>query len=587
MAEWVRKKIVDVMEEIKNGVFVLPVIQREWVWPEKKMVDLFDTLLKGDSFGGIVVIKEIKDRKPLFTFRPFTLDGNNQTTSTKVDKLHQEQLFVIDGQQRLQSFYIGFYGSIGNKTLYFDLFSEYTSKCTSEYTAKYNSKYTSKYEFKFGNDIDKLPKQLKDNSNRQIQKHLWYSIKNLIPRLRDTGKDYEQVVKEIINEKEITDEIEKEHIKENVRALFENVVDDETLGISIVTINKKLDEVYNIQRIVELFKRLNDGGTPLTSFDIIVSILKGFQWELEVFLRDILKEYKDIGLDLSELIKLIFLLRDDPNKKKEDIDAYDAEFIIKNKERIKTTIKSLKDFLEWSRLYDYYKTNRPSFVPLRFIAYHLFHKDIDNEARYRFFDRSDTSNADFHLIKRWIFNSLINSVFIYNSGVGWRHDTTGVIMIFNVLKEYKNKPFPTQELFDLYYNRITVTLDYDTNNIDTLNRKFVYYLMYMDNPVLKGRINDIDHVMPKSILGDLKYSSENINNIKNHQLLEPTTNRDEKKAKPFSEWVNNSEYVKDKADYIKIHLIPPCESLWDEVKFLEFSEERCKLILEKVREYTK
>jgi hypothetical protein len=62
---------------------------------------LFDTLLKGDSFGGVIVIEEEKDTKPLFNYRPFTKDVD-LIASRQVDILTQLQNFVIDGQQRLQ-----------------------------------------------------------------------------------------------------------------------------------------------------------------------------------------------------------------------------------------------------------------------------------------------------------------------------------------------------------------------------------------------------------------------------------------------------------------------------------------------------
>lgn len=76
MAIWKSYRIVDIITDIEDERFVLPVIQRRLVWDEEKMELLFDTLLKGDSFGGIMVIEEEKDSKPLFSYRPFTKDGN-------------------------------------------------------------------------------------------------------------------------------------------------------------------------------------------------------------------------------------------------------------------------------------------------------------------------------------------------------------------------------------------------------------------------------------------------------------------------------------------------------------------------------
>ena len=58
MANWKAFRVSDVVSEISEEKYVLPVIQRELVWTEEKMELLFDSLLKGNSFGGIIVIEE-------------------------------------------------------------------------------------------------------------------------------------------------------------------------------------------------------------------------------------------------------------------------------------------------------------------------------------------------------------------------------------------------------------------------------------------------------------------------------------------------------------------------------------------------
>ena len=70
MSTWKPGRISDVIGEIGEEKYVLPVIQRSLVWTEEKMEMLFDTLLRGDSFGGVIVIEEEKNSKPLFNFRP-------------------------------------------------------------------------------------------------------------------------------------------------------------------------------------------------------------------------------------------------------------------------------------------------------------------------------------------------------------------------------------------------------------------------------------------------------------------------------------------------------------------------------------
>ena len=100
------------------------------------------------------------------------------------------------------------------------------------------------------------------------------------------------------------------------------------------------------------------------------------------------------------------------------------------------------------------------------------------------------------------------------------------------------------------------------------------------------RANDIDHIMPKSILEGLQYDWARINSIKNFQLIDYGTNRGEKNGKVFSEWINNKAYVADKQTFVKLHLIPTNEAIWAEDKFEDFIDDRAKLILTKLTKYT-
>jgi len=566
MAIWKTSRVVDVVTEIDEEKFVLPVIQRSLVWNEDKMELLFDTLLKGDSFGGVMVIEEEKDTKPLFNYRPFTKDGDF-IPSRQIESLKQLQLFVIDGQQRLQTFYIGLKGTINGKSLYFDLYSDFMSE----------------YEFKFEKDENKLPKISKENIDRKIQEHFWYPAKGLLKRLKDTN-DEDQVSEEIINKNNIQDEVKKTYLFKNIKAFYKNVITAETLGISKVVINKSLPEIQNRQRIVELFRRLNDGGTRLSSFDLVASILKGFSWEMEGFLKETLEKYEDIGLTQDNLIKLIFLLQDNHNKEMASIEATDADFAIKNRDRITATIKALKDFLECSKTYEYYKEGNRSFIPLFFISYHLFHKDVDDNALLNYFNNYETGNADFSLMKRWLYHSLLNGVF-RSKGAGWIPYKTGIKKILEVSKNYRNKTFPINELFQVYINHpITFTTTYTVNNLDQLDSSFVFYLIY--DRARTTRTNDVDHIMPKNILEKKAFEWSQINSIKNFQLLDYGTNRGTKNGSPFAAWVNNPLYVKNKASYINIHLIPADETLWTEDNFQEFIDARAKLILNKLAKHS-
>ena len=562
MANWKTFRVADVVSDIDEEKYVLPVIQRDLVWTEEKMELLFDSLLKGNSFGGIIVIEEEKKSKPLFAARPFTKDGN-PVPSQNNKTLEQTQYFVIDGQQRLQSFYIGLKGTFHNKTLYFDLFSDYKNL----------------FDFDFA--IEKSDLLTSTKEERPITECLWYSTRDLLRKLKDTG-DEEQVIEETILNFQINDSDKKSYISKNIKAFYKNIIVNESIGIATVSVNKTLPELENRQKILELFRRLNDGGTKLSPLDLIASTLKTFDYRMEGFLRETENEFSDIGLSPENFIKLIFLLQDNHSKEMSEIEPSDSDFAITNKERIKNSLISLQKFLECAKLYDYYKNAKMSFIPLFFITYHIFHKQISNDDVLNYWDNYETSNVDFKPMLLWMFNSLLNGVF-RSRGAGWIPYKTGIRKILTTIKNFKGKTFPCEELIKVYTSHpIVFTSDYSIENLDNLDREFLFYLIYDQKRQI--RKNDIDHIMPKNILESMEYNYADINSIKNFQLLDYGTNRGEKNGKPFAQWVNNSEYVENKQFYIKTHLIPSDEKLWDEKVFLDFSKERAELIISKIQE---
>lgn len=561
MANWETFSVADAVTKINDNQFVLPVIQRRLVWEEEKMELLFDTLLKNNSFGGIIVIEEDKDSKPLFSFRSFTKDGL-PIDSTLQENLLQNQFFVIDGQQRLQSFYIGLIGTIHGKKMYFDLFSDYENL---------------EFNFRFANDASKLPPKDLEKRESNTQECLWYPVSDLYLRLKNTYNP-KQIIKEIIVQKKIDNENEKEAIDDNINAFYSSIFNAKNIAISKVNVNKSLNEQENRQRIVELFRRLNDGGTRLSSFDLVASVFKGFDWRMENFLETTLKEYKDIDLTQDNLIKLIFILRDNHNKEITDIDATDVEFVVKNSERITNTLRALKKFLTFSKLDNYYSAKSRSFIPLFFICYHIFHKKVSDQDILKIHDNFEINNSDFKKIYTWIYKSLLNNIF-RSRGAGWIPYRTGIRKILDVMKNHKDGEFPVQQLFSMY--RLHPLNFYETITVDNLysfDIDLLYYLIYSREETIRKQ--DIDHIHPKSILEEEGYSYAEINRIENYQLIDYSTNRGQKNAKPLKLWIEN--YVENKQLYLEKHLIPKDSVYWEVENYLEFISERRKLIVSKI-----
>ena len=519
MATWEALTVRDAVNRISDNLIVLPVIQRRLVWDESKMELLFDTLLKRDSFGGIMVIEEERGQIPLFAYRLFTRDGTDTTSIQATTAWTATHLFIIDGQQRLQSFYIALAGSLNGKELFFNVAADSAAM---------------EFDFRFAINSAALPATTSDGNDQQ-QQTLWLSVPALFQRLSATSDD-DQVIDELLRDHQITDEHRKRHLTKNVAALFKALFVDHAIGLSKVAINRTIDSSLNRQRIVELFRRLNDGGTRLSSFDLIASILKGFEWEMEAFLDRLLARYKDLSIGQDELIKLIFILQDEPRKEISEIAASDAQFATQNRDRIEATLEAVEKFLHAFHLIEYFRETGRSLIPLYCIAYHFFHKSSDPAVIRTTMDKFDVKNRDFRAMYRWIVFSILSGVF-RSRGAGWIPYKTGLRKISAKLREFKGKPFPAQEIFDLYRKHPLRFFadEMSEETIDQFDNQFLFYLIYDGARVVRQQ--DVDHIHPQHLLRKQEVPWNYIGNIGNLQLLDSGTNRHVKNGLELADWI--------------------------------------------------
>jgi hypothetical protein len=568
MANWTNLSVKETIRKIKDEEIVLPVIQRRLVWSEEQIELLFDSLLKGNSFGAIICIEEEKDNRPLFAYRVFSRDGNN-VASIEVETLSKTQWFIIDGQQRLQSFYIGLTGTLNGKRLYFDLLSDYIN---------------SEYDFKFAINNDELPKNNKerDNTNNTVSDCLWWTVDNLFQRLSTTNKARE-VAKEIIKKANIDDSIKIDIIETNVQDFFDAVFAYGSVGISKVSINKDKNALENRQRIVELFRRLNDGGTKLSAYDLVASMFKGFDYKMEQFLDTVVAENADIGLKQDDFIKLLLILNDKPSKEMSDLTPEDAEFATSNFNRIQASLKALKNFLIVTSNYNWFSSSKNrSAIPLYFITYHIFYSKTSTDQLSDIFSRFDTTDKSCQDMAVWLRLSILNKVF--SRGCGWIPYKTGIRKIHAVMKENKGRSFPKDSLFTVYnYHPLYFYDKVNENNLNFFDQEYMLYLIYNGQPTVRSE--DIDHIHPYSLLKRAGVDESRINNIANYQLLDSGTNRGIKNGKELADWIQNCIDNSIQKGYLERHLIPRDKSLWKTENYDQFFVERSKLIAAKLNTY--
>lgn len=113
--------IAHLLNEIRAEDIVLPDLQRDFVWKPDDIRLLFDSVMQGYPFGSLLFWET---RFLDIYYRDFVKDAqDNMKFIAKMKDSGRPKRMVLDGQQRLQSLYLGVYGSHNGRRLYFDVTS--------------------------------------------------------------------------------------------------------------------------------------------------------------------------------------------------------------------------------------------------------------------------------------------------------------------------------------------------------------------------------------------------------------------------------------------------------------------------------
>jgi uncharacterized protein with ParB-like and HNH nuclease domain len=119
------RKIVSFLNNSdEDGGFWLPNIQRPFVWSEEQTCKLFDSILREYPISTLLIWRtksKIRHRKFIDNFRP---EHRNRLSDFYVPENDRRKCLVLDGQQRLQSLFIGLKGSYEGRELFLNILSE-------------------------------------------------------------------------------------------------------------------------------------------------------------------------------------------------------------------------------------------------------------------------------------------------------------------------------------------------------------------------------------------------------------------------------------------------------------------------------
>lgn len=268
-----------------NETYFLPSIQRSFVWSERQIIGLFDSLYRDYPVGNSIIWK-IEDwneeELPLFNFETTPKEHVKKVAKQRLDlDPNGEYSVVLDGQQRLTSLLIGLDGSFNAKKP-----GKGLKNSDSNFTEKYL--YFDLYSNKLSNDSEIFAFMTEASAKANKKTHYWYRIR----RIYSAGaKGYEESIKGLKKEIGKNWKRKEDVVKDHLKRLFEMVYN--RYGFSYYEISCPLK---HLETVCDVFTRVNTGGTELKKADLLFSNLM-LVWKAEGK-----REIKEVMDDLQDKI---------------------------------------------------------------------------------------------------------------------------------------------------------------------------------------------------------------------------------------------------------------------------------------------
>lgn len=567
--------IAQAIERIHRNEYLLPAFQRDFVWSAEQIEKLFDSLMKGYPISSMLFWKVKGGTKTDFRFYKF-LSAFIQYHRICNDPIPTDNIndfyAVLDGQQRLTSLYIGLCGSYAYKDYRkrWD-YSEYNFPTRHLYF-NISRKYTqeeSDREFIFSfvdKNISKENDLFIDKSNEK-----WFRVGKILA----LHQDYNYGIDEFAEDNNIDKESKR------LLRLLDNVIHTK------LNINFYEEDEQKPDKAVNIFIRINSGGTALSFSDILMSIAIANckQMDAKTEIKNLVEHVRSKGFNISHdfiLKSFLYLYHKDVRSLITSFNLGFIELVENNWTRIRDAISNLFNLLRSFGLTDFTMTSYNAAMP---ILYYLYHKGI-----YQDFYKKIGNREDCEIIKKWLFSILLRRAFgasadsvLAQSRRAYTTDITG-----SYIKETVTL-FPATEI----NSEVRKLSDVGDDFIEDLlysqkDSRYSFPILAMLYPDLDYRNNNFhqDHLHPASAYNDLeekdkeKYGWQVYNSILNLQMLDANEN-ESKNAKPLEKWVSEQTRNKDMRKFMEDHLIPDTDLSLS--NFSDFIEKRKAMLVQRIR----
>lgn len=558
------------IENVHRKNYLLPAIQREFVWSTDQIERLFDSLMRDYPINSFLFWEVEKSNVSNYQFYEFVRNYHERDNrhNPKANLNGESGITaILDGQQRLTSLYIGLKGTYAYKLprKRWDNDEAFPERklCLNLIVPSDNSDL--EYDFKF---LTKKEYEERDDN------HYWFVVGNIL-NLKEAVD-----VNDYLLENEITD-YGKEKSRFANKALFKlyEVIHKNK------SINFFLEKGESLDKVLNIFIRVNSGGTELNYSDLLLSIATA-QWkekdareEITSFVDEINAVGDGFNINKDFVLKSCLVLGDFKEIAFK-VDNFNQKNMLQIEKEWDDITKAIKTSVVLLSSLGYHRDTLTSNNALIPIAYYL--KKIGSPNNF-----SDASKYNDERIKifKWLVIVLLKRTF------GGQPD--------NVLRPIRDvinsvsTGFPFNEIVNKLKGS-SKSMSFNDDEIDNLlyyqyAQAYTYSVLAFIYPSLDFRNKfHQDHIFPKHLFTSKRlkkrgidedqheYYLENYNYLANIQLLEGVPNQ-EKSGKDFDQWLQEKyPNKKDRKAYMERHYIPDVDLSLD--NFEQFIEERKKLI---------
>ena len=570
--------IRDAVDNVHKKEYLLPAIQREFVWSTGQIERLFDSLMRDYPISSFLFWEVEKENIRNYQFYEFIRNYHERDNkhNPKADLRGESEIVaILDGQQRLTSLYIGLKGTYTYKLRRKRWDNDSAFPRRKLYLNLVSPSEIEDLEFNFRFLTEEESQRADDN-------HFWFVVGDILD-FKDAAD-----VNDYLSDRDILSSFGSEKSKFASRTLIKLywVVHKEK------SINFFLEKGESLDKVLDIFIRVNSGGTQLSYSDLLLSIATA-QWkekdareEITTFVDEINAIGDGFNINKDSVLKNCLVLGGFTNIafKVENFNRDNMLVIEKKWEEISRAIKA--SFVLVAR-HGYHRDTLTSYNALIPIATYLYKIGCPDD-----FTESSRYEEDRERIFKWLVMVLLKRTF---SG----QPDNVLRPIREVINSNPNNGFPIDDIV----NKLKGSprpISFDDDEIDNLMyyqyaQSHTYSALALIYPTLDFRNKfHQDHIFPKKlftrkelakrgIVGDkIEFYLDNCNRLANLQLLEGMLNQ-EKSGKDFSVWIEE-KYPDDqeRKAYREKHYIPDIDLSLE--NFEEFIEERKKLI---VAEYQK